>query len=215
MKKNIFLVLILFVLTGCTANYEIEINNNKIKEKLTVLENNVELFDKENDSGWTLRDSFNAILSRDEFSKDDYSIESLNNKNQLGFKYNNEKLESIINSTILNQCYTNPSVKIKNNIVEIQTGDSFECYELYENLESVKVTFKTNHKVISTNADLKQDNKYIWNITEKGNKNIKISYDNSKKNTDFNIYIYIVVGGLVLIILLSIISKKIITKNRF
>lgn len=215
MKKYIFLILILIFVSGCTANYELEIKSNKIKEKLTILETNIELFDKENDSGWTLRDSFEALLSKDEFSKNDYSIKSLNNKEQLGVEYYNKKLESMINSTILNQCYSNPSVIIDKNIVKIKTGDSFECYELYENLESVKVTFKTNHKVIYTNSDLKQGNSYIWNITEKGNKNIEISYDNSKTNFDFVLYLGIFIVFIVLIIIATVIIKKLKNRNEF
>ena len=103
MKKYIFLILSLLLLTGCTADYELEINGDKIKEKLIVLETNVELFDKENDSGWTIRDSFNALIEEDEFSKDNYKVKSLNTETQLGIEYSNNKLESVINSTALNK----------------------------------------------------------------------------------------------------------------
>ena len=215
MKKIIFMLIVLLFLTGCTANYELQINNNKIKEKLTVLETNLELVDIENDSGWTIRDSFESLLSKDEFGVKNYTIKSLNNDEQLGIEYNSQKLESLENANVLNLCYTNPTITVDKNIVKIKTGDNFECYDLYENLESVKVTFKTNHKVISTNADSKQGNKYIWNITEEGNKNIEITYDSSK--TTFNIVVYVCIFAaiIILVVLGYIIFRKIYKKNKF
>ena len=44
-KKIIFLILSLFVLTGCTINYNLIIDNNEITEKITLINENIEITD--------------------------------------------------------------------------------------------------------------------------------------------------------------------------
>lgn len=213
MKKIILLAFIGFILSGCTANYEITINGDKIEEKLTLIETNKAIFDSVTDTGWTIRESFESLLDKDEFGSEDYSVKSLTNDDQLGIEYTSKSASSILNSSIINQCYTNPTVNIDENIVTINTGSDFECYEFYDNLESVRVIFKTNHEVISANADEVENGSYIWNITKDGNKRIEISYDASVTKTNIIPYI---VGAIVVITLLIVayfVSKKVKTKN--
>ena len=159
MKKILLLIIACLFLSGCTANYEITI------------------FDKTTDTGWTVRDSFNSLLDSDEFGQENYNVKSLTNDERLGVEYTSKAASSIINSSILNQCYNNPKIENNDGIITINTGSNFECYEFYDNLESVRVVFKTNHKVISTNAEEVDGDKYIWNITKNGNKQIEIVLD--------------------------------------
>ena len=42
--------------------------------------------------------------------------------------------KNLINSSAINQCYTNPHVEKRDKIVTIETGNDFNCYEYYENL---------------------------------------------------------------------------------
>lgn len=195
--KKIFILLCLLLLTGCNVTYEIKLNNNKIKEKLVLIESNKSLFDVENDTGWTLRQTFDSLLNEsDEFSVEEYSVKSLNKEGQLGVEYNSNKISELRNSSVINQCYTNPSFEVNDSIVTINTGTNFTCYDFYDNLETIKVVLTTNHKVISSNADIVEDNKYIWNITENGNKQIEFSYDKDIVNKNY-LLIAIVCIGLV------------------
>ena len=157
-----------------------------------------------------MRDSFEALTTNDEFSKQQYSVKSLNNDRQLGVEYSANSIPSIINSSILNQCYRNPVVTVNEDIVTINTGEEFECYDLYEYLENVKVVFKTNHKVISANSDSKDGNSHIWNITKEGTKNIEISYDNSV--TSINFIPYLIIG--IVVVFVMIICYYIIKKSK-
>ena len=160
--KRIFILLSLLFLTGCSVTYEITINNNKIEEKLILIETNQELFNKETDTDWTLKDTFEALLSEDdEFSKQEYSVKSLSTDTQLGVEYYSEETQELINSSAINQCYTNPKIEVKDNIIYFDTGSEFNCYEYYENLETINIVLKTNHKVILSNADRVDDNKYL------------------------------------------------------
>jgi len=203
MKKILILICLLF-LTGCSVNYEITLKNNKIKERLTIIETDQSLFDVRNDAGWTLRESFEMLINeeKDEFSVEDYSIKSLNTDNQLGLEYYSDSSKTLINSSIINQCYTNPTIEINDNIVSFYSGNEFTCYEYYDNLETINIVLNTNYKVISSNADSVEDNKYMWTITEDGNKNIEISYEqyvskSSKATTIILIVGLVVIGSVV------------------
>lgn len=199
MKKILLIFFMSTFLCGCTVNYKIEIKNNKITEEMSLIETDTKLFDKTNDTGWTLRESVEALINNDEFSSKNYKIKSLSNDKQLGIKYSSLNLDSVANSSILNQCYINPIVKIRDGIVTIDTGSNFKCYEYYENLDTIKVTLKINHEVVSTNGENVDNGTYIWNITKDGNKRITLSYaetyvDNSSNILAIIVWIVIAVG---------------------
>lgn len=210
MKKVILIFICLIFLSGCEVTYELTLNDNNITEKLTLIETNSSLFDVQNDLGWTLRETFDSLLTSDEFSDDIYSVKSLNSEGQLGVEYYSSELDDIINSSAINQCYINPQMIEDENIITINTGNNFKCYEYYENLETIKVVFKTNHKVISSNADIVEDNKYIWNITKEGNKQIEISYDKTDVSTN---YWPIIIICMVVILLIGIVAYYIYNKQ--
>lgn len=191
--KIILMIFCLFILSGCSATYEINIKDDKIIENLKVIETDKSLFDKVNDTGWTIRDSFNSILQEDIFSVEEYKVKSLESEDQLGIEYSSTE-ESLLNSSVLNQCYTNPIVNKEDDVVTIDTGSNFNCYDYYDNLDNIKIVLKTNHKIISTNADFVDGDSYIWNITKDGNKQLVISYYDSIVNnsTDYKTIIIII-----------------------
>ncbi len=211
--KKIIVFICLILLTGCTATYEINIKDDKITEKLTAIETNQLIFDDRNDSGWTIRDMFDATVNSidDRFSNKNGKIKSINSDDKLGIEYTNT-INSIENSSILNQCYINPRVTVNGSEVTLDTGFNFKCYEYYENLETIKIVLKTNYKVISTNADEESNGKYIWNFTKDSNKQIKFTYDKSVTNNSTNMYLIIIV--IFVIIIVGITGYVIIRKNK-
>ncbi len=213
MKKIILFVLLTLIVSGCTANYEITLNGDTVKEKLTIIETDKTIFDKELDTGFTIRESFESLLDDDEFSREEYKTKSLSSEDQLGVEYTSSSAASIINSSIVNTCYSNPKVDKDGNIVTINTGSNFECYDLYDNLDTVRVVFRTNHKVISTNASSVEGDSYIWNITKDSNKEIQITYDESITKPNYILYIAIFILIVILGISIYFISKKVKNKN--
>lgn len=208
--KKILIIICIFLLTGCSANYEITIKNNKITENLKLVENNPTLFDKKLESGSTIRELFESIVNyKDPFAEPKYNIKEINTSDTLGIEYNSAKKNDEIEVLGgLNTCYSNPKIEIENGIVTVETGKDFKCYEYYELLDNVRVVINTNHKVIDSNADEKKGNSYIWNITKDGNKNIKFSYK-EKINTDGKMTIVLVLIVIVIIIsVLYVINKR-------
>lgn len=181
MKKYIILLICLIFISGCSATYEIKITDKKIEEKLMLIETDKSLFDVPNSEGWTLRQMFESLLTTNssEFAQKEYSVKSLTDGTQLGIQYYSDDSNEIINSSAIHQCYINPIMNEVDNIVTINTGDDFRCYEYYENLDSIKVILKTDYKVVSSNAHSVKNGKYIWNITKDGDKQIQFSYDKS------------------------------------
>lgn len=181
MKKCIIMLICMVFISGCSATYEIKIKDNKIEEKLTLIETNKNLFDVPNSEGWTVRQLFDSLLetNSDEFVYKEYSVKSLTDDTQLGIQYYSDDSDEIINSSAIHQCYINPIMSEEDNIVTLNTGDDFRCYEYYENLDSIKVVLKTDYKVVSSNAHSVENGKYIWNITKDGEKQILFSYDKS------------------------------------
>lgn len=210
--KKLFIFLFAIILSGCSATYELELKNNNIKEKLTVLETDSTLFDKIMDSGFTIREMFDATMYDDQFSNDDYQIKSLENQNQLGIEYKTNNLEKIINSSVLNQCYIGAEVVEDNENIIINTGDNFKCYEYYENLETIKISFKTNHDVIETNAMKIDGNEYIWNFDKNSDKSIKIIVSKDANKGLFS-YIYIIFP-IVVILSIAIVLYYIYIKRK-
>lgn len=203
MKKIKFILIniCLILLSGCTATYEINIKDDKIIEKLSLIETNTTLFDKVSDTGFTLRETFDGLLNENDiFSKKNYNVKSLNTDNQLGIEYSSSWAKSILNSSILNQCYDDFNVSTRDGIVTVETGNNFKCYEYYENLDSIKIIFKTNHKVINTNSQKKEGNSYIWNFSKDGNKNIRISYYENEINKSIDVFTIVLIVVLVCIV---------------
>ena len=191
--KLMLLALIAIILTGCTANYEISIYDNKITENVKIVETDTSLFDKRNDTGWTPREIFASYVNDNRFDKKNYTVKSIDSNNELGLEYNNSDLTSILNSSFLNLCYKGAAVSETDGIVNISTGTSFECFDYYDSLDTIKVVFKTNHKVKSTNSDEKHGDTYIWNISKDSNKDIQISYYKSVMNNSVNVWLIVLI----------------------
>lgn len=210
--KLIIIIVIVFLASGCTATYELSIKDNKVIENLKIVETNISLFDVRMDSGWTLRETFESLSNGDQFTDENYKIRSLNTSSQLGVEYKSDSLNSVINSSILNQCYINPSVTELDGIITIDTGNNFKCFEYYENLETIEIIFETNHEIVSTNAQKTDGNKYIWNFTEDSDKQIIISYyeDFVKKSLDWASIVII----SIMVVLVSIFAYFLIKKYK-
>lgn len=214
--KKIFILVCLLFLTGCNATYEITIKDNQIKEKLTLVELDQNKFEQENDTGWTLRQIFESQIevSKDEFSMEEYTVKDLSTDNKLALEYNSNNSKyskSLINSPAINQCYTNPIMRIEDDVIKFSTGSDFDCYEYYDTLDEVKIVLKTNHKVISSNAQKIEDDKYIWILTKDGEKNIEFSYEKMDVKESNLITI---VGIIILILVVGFVSLYLYRKSK-
>ena len=200
MKKTIFLVLILFLISGCTVEYDLYINGNEFNENFKIIETNTSLFDKSISESYTMRQYFNRLVEPDFYSYDDSKRKLIDKDNELGISYK-KKTQNFSTSDIFNQCYNDSRITKNDKTVIIDTGDDFSCYNYYDNIESIKVTIKTNNKVLTNNADMIDGKKYIWNITESGNKRIIFSYI-EKEKVNIPYWPFVLIISLIVIFIL-------------
>ena len=175
MKKIILLIISCLLLTGCTVNYNLTIEDNKFTETIkgNVLNEEIKIDENQTD----------VNIFYDYISKDQ---PALNNNNDLLYKKNlsknNNSLdyfygftydeETINNSRILNNCFENFKFEEKENIYYFMTDGNFYC----DYTEEININVTTKYKVTYNNATKIKDNTYIWVI-------------NNDNKEDFELYI--------------------------
>ena len=183
--KKCLLFLCLFLVTGCTAGYQLDIDEElNLKEKTIV--NAVTSLDVDE-----IKD-FNRIIPSnidvDDFKAfekkvDGISYYNINKKNDntllsLDHKFN---VNSINNSYIARSCYEYVTIMRQNKDKELllSTSNKFLCFKNYDNLDEVKIIITSKYKLKNTNADNVNGHNYIWNINKSNysNKNIYLLLD--------------------------------------
>ena len=208
---KIILITLLFLITGCTAEFNVEIKDNRIIQNSSIyieqyLLNNKTLFE-------IVCENVNLV---------DGSCEALHNYDIKGDK-NSNPLNASISYNIINYdfdyalsfCYDSHDISYSNNTLKIQTSNYFNCFDKYSIIDNVNINVTTGYKVLENNADKVDGNTYTWNITKTNKKGIKLTLDTTvdeikekeeqKKQTNKTIII-----TLIGITILSVISLVII-----
>lgn len=161
-KKIIILVLIAFLLTGCTVNYNLDISKDlKYKEEILI-------------------DSDVSPLSENQFlanykqpvapkSIEIYDLTTkINEENQLTRYYYEHNQKDYINNTFINRCYPEAKLTQEDGSLILKTSGSFQCMHMYLNLniDEMKINITPELRVQDSNADKVDGNKYTWNLNE-------------------------------------------------
>lgn len=185
--KKLITILMIILLTGCSCNYELSIQNNKIYETLKIngvtneIPPNVDL----------------ETLSNGNYTKNIIDDTVTYNSN---YSMNNYKESNLLN------CFDSYNIQSGDETYIIRTGKKFKCYPYqysdfdvltYDQLE---IVIKTNHKVINHNATKVENNTYYWYIDDKNVNNAEIYFEIDKniKNYDY-IYMIILFLGILII----------------
>jgi len=126
-KKYLILVLMLFVLTGCTANYNLYITNNGIKEEIVGTVTNKELSNDEdytdtNDLSYYMHVSTPLIGDEGEYTK-----EVTDTKDGKKFKYTYLFIGNYDKSTVLNTCFEKHLFKETEDYYYVELKGDFYC----------------------------------------------------------------------------------------
>ena len=174
MKNKIIILLSLLLLTGCTVNYNLEINKDTLNETIT---GTVTKEESSQDSNATGLSTVYSIINEDQkpvYNKEElYQKELKESGNNINytFKYN-YNIEDFVNSTIINTCFENNEIEEIDNYYSVRLSGNFYC--LYSKKINIAVT--SNLKVASNNADKIKDNTYIWTI-DKNTTDIELVVD--------------------------------------
>lgn len=212
MKKIILLILLCFTLTGCTINYNLDINDDNFKETITGSVYNSELTNDDNSINmysFLINTEQNAFYNNDNIF---YNKTTNNIDNKIDFEYNYTfTSNNFNNSRIINECFDNHVFEYKEGIYYLVVSGKFNCY--YTN---TNINITTDYKVISNNATDKKDNTYTWTINEENKDDVYffITIDktnNNKISFEWNTFKTI---GLIIILLLSGICIYFIKKEK-
>ena len=196
MKKIRFIFLIILVLfvTGCSANYDLNIDRDIIDEKLTFIMNKDE-FNKNYD---TLSADKSVFDSGDIY----YDLDILEDKDSYIITYSYVfNHDDYFNSLNLNSCFDSIDHNIDNNIETFRL-EGFNCLQG----DNLRVIVNSKYKIINSNASSINGNKNIWDINN-SDSIIAFSVDYNKKYFNIDL-VYLIISSVVLIILIILLIKR-------
>jgi hypothetical protein len=207
LKKIILSVLLLLLVSGCDAVYNVEIYNDTCKEDATIIEDNSSNWYDKNQYGGTFKDMLDEEYNRDNYY---YSKKMISTETELGLNYKGKlSLSDYDTSSIVYRCYDYFSMTEQDDSIVISTSKHNLCFDNYKWLDSLIVNVKTNHKVINNNADNVNGNTYTWNLTKYDNDRsiqIELSKDEYVFNYDNEVLkkfgaVAIVAGAITLVLI--------------
>lgn len=229
MKKyiKIFIaILCLYVLTGCSATYKVNVKNKNITDEL-MIEN--ESLTKEQIDAFTknlIPISVNnaCFLDYDNASEYDtkklkgvkyYSVTSPNEKT---LKFKSKVTPKEYNDMrIARYLFNNFNVNSYPDMFSIYGYDGITAFDNYPELDDVNIEIIVDKKVVKHNADKVDGNKYIWNFNRdsKSDKTLYIETNPTKSaNSNARFTMLAIVLGIVGIATIAIISIIYIKSTR-
>lgn len=169
---------------GCSANYKVEFTNGEFKEDIYIFTDSKSFVEKTKDKEGQEEIAYQMFLFDEGYNNFERKLEY--DKTNAGFNYHTKfALKEKQNwETVAKKCYEEIKVTKDKKYITIETSEEFLCFDTFEELENVSISFKTNYEVIDSNADDINTNRYIWRIKEeeKDYKPIYIKMEN--KNVD-------------------------------
>lgn len=206
MKKiKIFLLTIMIILlSGCSGNYNITINKD-----LTVDEN-VELIVNTNGKDNVLKKTLVEEIGND------YKLQEIsNNKTKITFNKKYGSIEDYLSSSVLyNEVFYNK--EYDNDLKTITLGTNAKIWNKGMtnnfNIEDIKVSVTSPLKMLSSNADEIDGNKYIWNLNDSStSKDIFLQYSLLKNKINYKsliLLIFLIIALITSIIYYDKYKKK-------
>lgn len=224
MKKIVGLLLILVMVTGCSEDYKLKINQDSISEEI-----NFSIGDNDTEKAVLINELFRItdINYENESDMGEFVIDRLRNDN-LGVGYDIDdfytktvdgddiilsytyKEGSYGNSNAFNSCFGNIYFDSNEDYYVINGYNQFKCLVK----DKVKVVVETDYRVIDSNADKVIGNKYVWYFTKDNNleHDLYIQVSKKYKRRGSNYFTMIIVGG---IIIGFVIYKFVFKKDNF
>lgn len=194
-------------LTGCTVEYNLTFKDNVLTENIDINASDSSLSLDE------IKQMLEDQMPTEGSNSDFYEVDV--KKNKIIELTNDYNIVTYKDSPILSQCYTAYNFIQADEYYDLTTSQTFRCNPFdYMVIDEIKIKIKTNHKVISHNADEVKGNTYIWKITtENANyKPIKIRFSKEKEQSSLGLII-LGITAIIAIIIVSIVLMVKKSKN--
>ena len=203
-------IIIIILITGCTKEYKLYINDDSIVEKFHMEVN------ASSDYSYVLDGDFYP-LHNDFEHKFKKSLKTKGNNKVLDLEYTYSPLQ-FLNANSFNQCFDEKKIIMDDSdyyIISLSKPNGCMFNEDYI------INIITNNKVVSNNAKKKKGNRYIWYVKNDDRENfkleIKIAKGTGKNNIIINSMIYIVpvIALVAILIVLLVLFKRRKSSNKF
>lgn len=204
MKKKIIL-LIPLLLSGCTINYDLEINNDDLNETISGSVEKEEYQIKDTDTSENL---IYTLLNYDQnalYNEDSIYLRTMEDKGQeIDYKFTYKYNYNFDRSTIINNCFEYHMIDETEDYYYIKLSGKFYC--MYAKKIDIKVT--SNNAVLENNAKKVEGNTYTWTIKDTDNVDILLNVSKKITNTDNKkakkINTFQIIGAVVLLVLIIV-----------
>lgn len=197
-KKILILITMIFILCGCTAEVNLDIDDMKLKENV-----NIDVYADENYKKNQLLTAFrkyipvyeeNAIVDTMPDQKEKGIIyynrteKDLGNGYRLSYNYN-FNISNYHKARTVKEAFKSSIIQVnkKNKEILLSTDNSEILYfSQYPSLTKIKVNINTKYRVKENNADSVNNGTYTWNFDKNTKKNIYILLDTSEVKKEEN-----------------------------
>lgn len=183
MKKiNLFILCVIsFFLSGCTATYTLNIDE-EMSDELNIYMSDSEYKKFNSDpNNYLIMQYANQDGGYDTYNGEKidgleyYDMQKDDTKKNVTFtsEIDNDKFNEM---TLIKYTFRNYTIKATDDELYIKTYKGFDF--IYDQLSSVKIILVSPYKVLYSNADSVNENKLIWNITKTNKENayIEVNY---------------------------------------
>lgn len=195
MKKRIIMLLgMIIILSGCSAKVNINIDENKINESVSITTFADDKMTKEMIyEGFReyypvyAKDTIIDTMPDEKVSGTTYydrSVSDLGTGYLFTYTYNFDFNKYQLARTVKNAYKSVDIVKdSEENTILVSTDNGGMLYfENYPDLDSVTVNIESKYKMLESNADSVSDGVYTWNLTPSNQKNIYLLLDTSSED---------------------------------
>lgn len=168
--KKLLLIPLIFLITGCSVDYTLEINENDIKENIKI--NAINIKESEIKKIEDVLDNGATVITDSKKEIPYYNVSKLYNNYKLDYNF---KKGEIGLSNIMNSCFESKIIEDTDSYYMIALYDKFKCNF---NNEEINITLKTRNKVTKHNSkDYDTENGiYKWKINKDNKNNVDIKF---------------------------------------
>lgn len=214
-KKLLMLIAIIFLITGCTTEYNIVIDDESIKEEIvsTIYNEDIPVqTEEEKQAEIELDDEITPFIKEDQFPFDDEhdkydkKVYKKGDKTLVKLTYDYSYDEFTRSKTY--SCFDKHRISNNNGALDIEFSGGFYCLMG----DTVTINLFTDKVVNETNADKVDGNKYTWIINDDNVDNASIILK-TNENVETNsliifIFVFIIVSLILTLIMYFNYNKK-------
>lgn len=167
-RKLILMVLIIFLSTGCTVQYNLNITEDEMAEDINVKVAQATLTPQ--DKNALIQNKNQAYINTTEY----YDVTPSEDEEYFNVNYKyTHKANRLENGKLLNWCYHTRQITRTNKEIIISTEGPFDCLnkESRNRVDNAEINITTKLKVIKNNADKVTGNTYTWLVDENNYQN--------------------------------------------